>query len=132
MCESILLRTHIHVYWYLFQNQDRRPVRFSLPKTLNDKWRNHIGGERKKKYRYDVSVSILHQADTTRDEFPSRWKRFITAGKRSKNPSKFWDELFRRLCDAGFSRKEGDWTRSKVEFVKWIVTGKHLTLPQVQ
>ena len=105
-----------------FPNQDIGRLQISVPTPLHERWHQHIGGDKLKKYRYDVANAVC-QAGSTRATFIACWKQFVSAGKRT-NVKKFWSTLFQMLRDAGFGQA-GDWTHQKVEFVRQILQAKH-------
>ena len=97
------------------QGYGRVPIR--LPRSLNERWRKLVGGDKKRQYQYCVGKAV-HQAGSNRHEFLACWRRYLKAGRRKKNQAAFRDDVFQRFSDAGFGRRStGDSSEKQLQFV---------------
>ena len=96
-------------------NQNYGRVRISLPKSLNERWRELVGGDKRREHKYDVAKAV-HQAGSNGEEFLACWRRYLKAGRRKKNQAAFYDDVFQRFSDAGFGRT-GDSSAKRLQFV---------------
>ena len=112
-------------------NQDYGRVQIYLPRSLNERWRELVGGDKRREYQYGVAKAV-HQAGSNGDEFLACWRRYLKAGRRKKNQAAFYDDVFQRFSDAGFERATtGDSSAKQLQFVLRIV-GENRGPVQVQ
>ena len=122
------------MYICVCPNQDRGPIRVTLPIQLIKKWAKHIGDDiPRKQYQYCVASAVRQEAKSTREHFLKCWSKY----KRRANDEgqeHFLKDVYNRFCDADFGNKKGDNSKSKSLFVHRILrenNGDDLEPPQV-
>ena len=116
MCVNKCIQIQIRVC----PNQDRRSSHVSLPTKLRNKWAAHIGDDNpRKQFQYSVTIAV-RQGKSNHDHFEKCWQLYK---RRAKNIGEqyFLDDVFRRFCDADFTKQRGDNSKSKLAFVLRIL-----------